>query len=652
MLHKYYFKLAIIIITSLLCCNTFAQTEERANLDASFLASSYEITAGQCIYFTDRSSGNPTAWFWTFEGAETPTSTDQHPTNICYYTPGVYSVVLEVQNSVAVNSEVVEACITVTENTTTPIANFTANYTTIPVNSVVQFTSTSQNGPFASYNWVFHGGMPQGSTEEVPPAVTYTEVGTYTVELTVVDENGNSDVKVRTEYINVVPEATTAPVANFIGERIFIEPGQAVNFRDLSEGTPYIWQWFFEGATPTSSTVQNPSGIVYPMPGTYDVELIIESNMGIDTLRRENYIVVSETDPCVAIPQADFIASKRLIKAGTSIYFEDKSTNGPTNWSWRFEGGYPYEAATANVVSGVQYNGIGFFDVFHSVSNECGVTSVNKEDYILVFSGPVDYYCDTISNILPNEIVCSPSAGTWGYIGGHNSQKIRTYAELFKNYSYETISSIIVPVAHSDADSYGSYVTFYIWDGSTAYPDSVLAQKKVYIRNIPENFNYVVEFNNPVKINGPFFVGYKLNYSGNDQFAVSIAPNRGASGQNTLYVETSGSGWSTAYEKFGIKTASAIRPVGCLVDIEKVEFDNNVDVYPNPASDRVYVNLGEINNDNITIDIYDMLGRKIHSQRCDGQETEINVSAYSEGLYFVTMNINDKIITRKFIVTK
>ncbi|MCF0207596.1 MAG: PKD domain-containing protein, partial [Bacteroidales bacterium] len=573
---KNFVKFALAITVLLLVGNSvFSQKKgEKAGLDAQFLVSSYEITAGDCVYFTDMTTGNPTHWLWTFEGAQTTSSTEQHPTNICYYHPGVYSVILEVQNGAMINTEVVRECITVLPNTTTPIADFTVNYTTIPANSTVQFTSISQNGPFTSYLWEFEGGMPATSTEERPTPITYPHVGQYNVKLTVTDANGVSDVEERLLYINVVPEATISPVANFMADRTYIEPGDAINFIDRSEGSPYIWHWFFEGAVPTTSNAKNPTGIMFPMPGTYDVELVIESNRGIDTLRRADYITVAVNDPCVAIPEADFTASPRLIRSGTRVYFEDKSTNNPSAWTWEFEGGYPSTSVAANPLNGIEYNAAGFFDVFHSVSNECGVTSVLKEDYIMVFSGPVPLYCDTITNLRQNEIPTTMSAaGSWGYIGGHNGQRVKIYADKFNQYSFERVDAMIVPVAKSQAGTYNSYVTFCIWDGNSQYPDSVLAEKRIYLRNIPENFNYVVEFDEPVEIEGPFYAGFMINYNGTnsngdgDWFAVSVAPNRSASGSNTLYVQSNDE-WKTAFEKFGVRTSTGIRPVTCIVDVE------------------------------------------------------------------------------------
>src|SRR5690554_7698917 len=94
---------------------TFAQKpkDTKENLDAAFIASIYTITAGECVDFTDMSTGGATAWQWSFPGAQTTISTQQHPTGICYHFPGNYDVILEVQNSTQINTEIIEACIEV-----------------------------------------------------------------------------------------------------------------------------------------------------------------------------------------------------------------------------------------------------------------------------------------------------------------------------------------------------------------------------------------------------------------------------------------------------------------------------------------------------------------------------------------------------------
>ncbi|MBK7181559.1 MAG: PKD domain-containing protein [Bacteroidetes bacterium] len=65
---------------------------------ADFTANRTNICVGDCINFTDLSTGTPTSWAWSFPGAATTTSTVQNPTNICYNTAGTYNVTLTATN--------------------------------------------------------------------------------------------------------------------------------------------------------------------------------------------------------------------------------------------------------------------------------------------------------------------------------------------------------------------------------------------------------------------------------------------------------------------------------------------------------------------------------------------------------------------------
>ena len=62
---------------------------------------------------------------------------------------------------------------------------------------------------------------------------------------------------------------------------------------DLTNPSPTSWMWNFAGASTSSSTSQNPTGICYPTMGNYDVTLIVNnSNNCADTLTMSNYIFV------------------------------------------------------------------------------------------------------------------------------------------------------------------------------------------------------------------------------------------------------------------------------------------------------------------------------------------------------------------------
>ena len=637
-----------------------------SDLDAMFGVSESVISQGTCINFQDQSTGGPTGWSWSFPGAETTTSTQQNPVSICYNTPGVYNVILEITDGTDSDTYTCTDCVTVLDPGTDPICAFKANTTVVPVGGVVTFTDTSVNGPYVTWAWDFEGGLPGTSEVENPSPVAYLEVGTYDVELRVEHENGNQYICTKENYIKVVPEATEPPEADFIANYTVIQPGESVDFLDLSGNAPYQWEWLFEGGFPASSTEQNPTNITYGTEGEYQVRLIASNSEGNDTIVKEAYIIVSEDDPCLVngdIPIAAYTATNRLLSAGDRTYFQDLSTNYPGNWNWYFEGGLPLTSTEASPMSGVEYNTPGIYNVTLSVSNSCGVDLLTKDDYIYVFSGTVYQYCDTISNVRGGEIPAKMNTpGTWGFIAGQNGERIRYYADKFDDYTFSQIEGLIVPVNNSVYGAYDSYVTFYVWDGSTEYPDSILAQKKVYIRNMPENFNSVVEFDSPVLVDGPFFVGFKLNYPdengdgvSDDYFVVSVAGNRGpVESQNTMYVNKT-STWYSSVEYFNIATSLAIKPVACLVDISEFDIKNQVYTYPNPTSDYLTVELGEqYFDEDVEISIFDLTGRQLSVDvlRYSNAEYRVDFTNQVSGIYFIHVRVGDETMSKKISVVK
>jgi PKD repeat protein len=67
------------------------------------------------------------------------------------------------------------------------------------------------------------------------------------------------------------------------------------DFIDQSNNNPTAWYWLFPGASPSSSTLQNPDNICYTTPGVYDVTLITVNANGTDVLTLPGYITVYET---------------------------------------------------------------------------------------------------------------------------------------------------------------------------------------------------------------------------------------------------------------------------------------------------------------------------------------------------------------------
>jgi len=151
--------------------------------------------------------------------------------------------------------------------------------TTISGGQSVDFESSVSGGssPY-TYNWDFGGGATD-STEQNPGSIIFSTAGTYTVTLTVTDSSGNTaestvTVTVSTSTSGALSVSITSPSSNTT-----ILPGGSVNFQStVSNGTsPYTYLWSFDGgATPDTSTVQDPGAIIFSTTaGTYVVTLTV-----------------------------------------------------------------------------------------------------------------------------------------------------------------------------------------------------------------------------------------------------------------------------------------------------------------------------------------------------------------------------------------
>jgi len=98
-----------------------------------------------------------------------------------------------------INAEQACACAASTLNLP-PVADFTADNTTVIAGSTVNFTDMSAYSPTA-WSWSFPGGTPTSSTQQ-NPSILYSTPGVYNVSLTATNTNGN-DTKVQNSYITV-----------------------------------------------------------------------------------------------------------------------------------------------------------------------------------------------------------------------------------------------------------------------------------------------------------------------------------------------------------------------------------------------------------------------------------------------------------------
>lgn len=181
-----------------------------------------------------------------------------------------------------------------------------------------------------------------------------------------------------------------APTAGFTSSDTIIPPNCNIDFFDASNGVPHYFEWTFEGANPATSTDRNPMDIEYDTPGTYAVKLVVQNDLGEDSVYVEAYITVSSD----ILPDVNFIADETTPCAGNVVRFTDLTLNCPTEWTWQFgtsdisflEGTNEHSQHPV-----VQFDASGSYTVTLIAVNSNGQANLTKSDYIMIGGMPLPY---------------------------------------------------------------------------------------------------------------------------------------------------------------------------------------------------------------------------------------------------------------------
>src|ERR1051326_8439167 len=226
--------------------------------NANFTASNTNICAGNCITFTDQSTGSPTTWTWSFTGGSPSSSNAQNPGTVCYNTPGTYAVSLTVTNSNGSSTLTQNTYITVNA---APTANAGSNA------SICNGSSTTLNASGGTgYSWAPATGL--SSTTISNPLASPTTTTTYTV--TVSNASGCTATASVTVTVNPLPNANA-------GNNVTICTGNSTQLT-ATGGTSYSWA---PAGSLSSATVSNPNAT--PTANTTYTVFVTNSNGCTDT---------------------------------------------------------------------------------------------------------------------------------------------------------------------------------------------------------------------------------------------------------------------------------------------------------------------------------------------------------------------------------
>jgi hypothetical protein len=94
------------------------------------------------------------------------------------------------------------------------------------------------------------------------------------------------------------------------------------------------------------------------------------------------------------------------------------------------------------------------------------------------------------------------------------------------------------------------------------------------------------------------------------------------------------------------ETCSMAYPVNCAIGISEFTATNSLNIYPNPASDKVVI--GNLENGSM-ISVYDSRGKLLKNYSSLRSEFILNRDGLKNGLYLITVQNGNKIQTQKVI---
>ena len=144
--------------------------------------------------------------------------------------------------------------------------------------------SADYDGPIVSYAWTFGDGTAGSGATVVH---TYATPGIYPVTLTVTDNEGAT-----AGPIARTAPASTPPIASFTftcNELVCVFDASASTDPD---GTVASYEWAFGDGTYGSGSLVSHT---YPVPGTFNLLLIVRDNLGLSDDQRTNITVPHDT---------------------------------------------------------------------------------------------------------------------------------------------------------------------------------------------------------------------------------------------------------------------------------------------------------------------------------------------------------------------
>lgn len=259
-----------------------------------------------------------------------------------------------------------------------PSASFTSAVHDLSV-EVDASASADPDGSLASYAWDFgDGGTAQGMNAAHPYAVA----GSYTVTLTVTDNQGATGVKATAVTVTAPPPVNQSPVATFTAavqdQHVDVDAAGSAD----PDGSIAAYNWSFgDGATASGSTAAHD----YAAAGSFDVTLTVTDNQGATAIKTEQ-IKVTAPAPVNQPPVATFTSTVQDLNVALDASASTDPDGTLAAYAWSFGDGGTATGATATHTYAVADT----YTVTLTVTDNLGATGVTTSQVTVTAAAPAN----------------------------------------------------------------------------------------------------------------------------------------------------------------------------------------------------------------------------------------------------------------------
>ncbi len=334
----------------------------------------------------------------------------------------------------------------------------------------------------------------------------------------------------------------------------------------------------------------------YLAPGTYNVTFSApcyeEITHSITLANRQTVFKNVQLTPIIL--QAAFTSSAPNIQIGQTVSFSDASCGSATSWLWSFAGGSPATSTLRNPQ--VTYNTQGAFSVSLAVNDGVNSHTLLKPDYVSV----------GLNFAMANGTITT-CAGLFTDSGG-----------LTGNYSSnENYTMTFLPTV-AGAKIQVTFNSFDVEPNQTCNYDRL----KVY---------------NGTSITAPL-IG---TYCGTQSPGTIVASNLAGALTFQFISDASlnKSGWSAT--------------ISCQyqgVGVSILQEDNSFKLFPNPVKEgNLFLECGQVQGE---VRIINLIGQTVYCQKLNTNYQQLDVSFLQPGLYFLSIESEKRVMTRRFEIIR